>query len=79
MNPPPELVAEEEAGGFMVEGHWPDECAPLVSCNPLNDTRRAGFIGVRSLRRYSRGGPESEDVPDGEEGELWSEGPSAFC
>ena len=48
MNLPPELVAEweEASGGFMVEGYGLTECAPLVSCNPLNDTRRAGSIGV---------------------------------
>ena len=83
MNLPPELVAEweEASGGFMVEGYGLTECAPLVSCNPLNDTRRAGFIGVpfpsTDIRVVD---PETgEDVPDGEEGELWVKGPQRFA
>ena len=83
MNLPPELVAEweEASGGFMVEGYGLTECAPLVSCNPLNDTRRAGFIGVpfpsTDIRVVD---PETgEDMPDGEEGELWVKGPQRFA
>ena len=82
MNLPPELVAEweEASGGFMVEGYGLTECAPLVSCNPLNDTRRAGSIGVpfpsTDIRVVD---PETgADVPLGEEGELWVSGPQRF-
>lgn len=82
MNLPPELVAEweEASGGYMVEGYGLTECAPLVSCNPLNDTRRAGFIGVpfpsTDIRVVD---PESGmDMPRGEEGELWVKGPQRF-
>lgn len=82
MNLPPELVAEweEKSGGYLVEGYGLTECAPLVSCNPLNDTRRAGSIGIpfpdTDLRIVD---PETgQDVPLGEEGELWVRGPQRF-
>ena len=83
MNLPPELVAEweESSGGYMVEGYGLTECAPLVSCNPLNDTRRAGSIGIpfpsTDIRVVD---PETlQDVPLGEEGELWVHGPQCFA
>ena len=83
MNLPPELVAEweEASGGYMVEGYGLTECAPLVSCNPLNDTRRAGSIGIpfpsTDIRVVD---PETlQDVPLGEEGELWVHGPQCFA
>lgn len=83
MNLPPELVAEWEdaSGGYMVEGYGLTECAPLVSCNPLNDTRRAGSIGIpfpsTDIRVVD---PETlQDVPLGEEGELWVRGPQCFA
>lgn len=83
MNLPPELVAEweEASGGYMVEGYGLTECAPLVSCNPLNDTRRAGSIGIpfpsTDIRVVD---PETlQDVPLGEEGELWVYGPQCFA
>ena len=82
MNLPPELVAEWEdaSGGYMVEGYGLTECAPLVSCSPLNDTRRAGSIGIpfpsTDIRVVD---PETlQDVPLGEEGELWVHGPQCF-
>ncbi|WP_424825895.1 long-chain-fatty-acid--CoA ligase [Rothia dentocariosa] len=83
MNLPPELVAEweEASGGYMVEGYGLTECAPLVSCNPLNDTRRAGSIGIpfpsTDIRVVD---PETlQDVPLGDEGELWVHGPQRFA
>ena len=83
MNLPPELVAEweEASGGYMVEGYGLTECAPLVSCNPLNDTRRAGSIGIpfpsTDIRVVD---PDTlQDVPLGEEGELWVHGPQCFA
>lgn len=79
MNLPPELVDEwsEASHGYMVEGYGLTECSPLVACNPLNDTRRAGSIGIpfpgTDIRIVD---PETlEDVPDGAEGELWVKGP----
>lgn len=83
MNLPPELVAEWEgaSGGFMVEGYGLTECAPLVSCNPLNNTRRAGSIGVPFPSTEIRVvDPETlTDVDPGDEGELWVRGPQRFA
>ncbi|WP_443095227.1 long-chain-fatty-acid--CoA ligase [Rothia koreensis] len=82
MNLPPQLVADWEAktGGYLVEGYGLTECAPLVACNPLNDTRRAGSIGTpfpsTDIRIVD---PESlQDVARGESGELWVKGPQRF-
>lgn len=82
MHLPTDLVAEweEATGGMLVEGYGLTECAPLVSCNPLNDSRRAGSIGIpfpsTDIRVVD---PDTlEDVPHGEEGELWVRGPQVF-
>lgn len=82
MNLPQELVGEweNEVGGYLVEGYGLTECAPLVACNPLNDHRRSGSIGVPfpsvDIRIVN---PDTlEDVPLGEEGELWVRGPQRF-
>lgn len=83
MNLPPQLVTEWEqvSGGYMVEGYGLTECAPLVSCNPLNNTRRAGSIGVPFPSTEVRVvDPETlTDVPHGQEGELWVRGPQRFA
>ncbi len=82
MNLPHELVSEWEdyAGGFLVEGYGLTECAPLVACNPLNDTRRTGSIGIPFPSTDIRivDSETLEDVPLGEEGELWVRGPQQF-
>ncbi|MCD1145532.1 AMP-binding protein [Kocuria sp. LUK] len=71
---------ERATGGMLVEGYGLTECSPLVACNPLNDSRRAGSIGVpfpsTEIRLVD---PETlEDVPRGREGELWVRGPQVF-
>ncbi|MCJ8506101.1 long-chain-fatty-acid--CoA ligase [Kocuria flava] len=71
---------ERATGGMLVEGYGLTECSPLVACNPLNDARRAGSIGVpfpsTEIRLVD---PETlEDVPRGHEGELWVRGPQVF-
>ena len=82
MHLPTDLVAEweEATGGMLVEGYGLSECSPLVSCNPLNSTRRAGSIGVpfpsTDIRVVD---PETlKDVPDGAEGELLVRGPQVM-
>ncbi len=82
MNLPVELVQawETRTGGYLVEGYGLTECAPLVSCNPLNDTRRAGSIGIpfpsTLIRRVD---PDTgEDAAEGRPGELWVKGPQEF-
>ncbi|PLC12066.1 long-chain fatty acid--CoA ligase [Kocuria flava] len=71
---------ERATGGMLVEGYGLTECSPLVACNPLNDSRRAGSIGVpfpsTEIRLVD---PETlEDVPRGRDGELWVRGPQVF-
>jgi len=71
---------EGATGGVLVEGYGLTECSPLVACNPLNDSRRPGSIGVpfpsTDIRLVD---PETlEDVPVGHEGELWVKGPQVF-
>ncbi|MGX5357061.1 long-chain-fatty-acid--CoA ligase [Kocuria sp. KH4] len=71
---------ERATGGILIEGYGLTECSPLVACNPLNDSRRAGSIGVpfpsTDIRLVD---PETlEDVPRGHEGELWVRGPQVF-
>ncbi|MGV3102810.1 long-chain-fatty-acid--CoA ligase [Rothia sp. 32237D007AR] len=82
MHLPTELVAEWEnaTGGMLVEGYGLSECSPLVSCNPLNSTRRAGSIGVpfpsTDIRVVD---PKTlRNIPDGAEGELLVRGPQVM-
>lgn len=71
---------ESRTGGMLIEGYGLTECSPLVACNPLNDTRRTGSIGIpfpsTEIRTVD---PETlQDVPRGEPGELWVRGPQVF-
>ena len=83
MNLPVPLVQawEEKTGGYLVEGYGMTECAPLVSCNPLNDTRRAGSIGAPFPSTEVRivDAETGQDVAQGEAGELWVRGPQVFA
>ena len=79
---PHHLVEEWEAhtDGMLIEGYGLTECSPLVACNPLNDSRRTGSIGIpfpsTDIRTVD---PETlEDTPVGEAGELWVRGPQVF-
>ncbi|WP_298588721.1 long-chain-fatty-acid--CoA ligase [uncultured Kocuria sp.] len=71
---------ERATGGILIEGYGLTECSPLVACNPLNDSRRAGSIGIpfpsTEIRLVD---PETlEDVPRDRPGELWVRGPQVF-
>jgi long-chain acyl-CoA synthetase len=71
---------EQATGGVLIEGYGLTECSPLVACNPLNDSRRDGSIGVpfpsTEIRLVD---PQTlEDVPREHEGELWVRGPQVF-
>ncbi|GAA1772580.1 hypothetical protein GCM10009767_33090 [Kocuria aegyptia] len=71
---------EQATGGVLIEGYGLTECSPLVACNPLNDSRRAGSIGIpfpsTEIRLVD---PETlEDVARDRPGELWVRGPQVF-
>ncbi|MEX5293754.1 long-chain-fatty-acid--CoA ligase [Kocuria sp. CPCC 205268] len=71
---------ERATGGILIEGYGLTECSPLVACNPLNDSRRAGSIGIpfpsTEIRLVD---PETlEDVLRDRPGELWVRGPQVF-
>ncbi|MFE7630310.1 long-chain-fatty-acid--CoA ligase [Kocuria sp. NPDC057446] len=71
---------ERATGGILIEGYGLTECSPLVACNPLNGSRRAGSIGVpfpsTDIRLVD---PDTlEDVPRDRPGELWVRGPQVF-
>jgi len=68
---------EDATGGVLIEGYGLTECSPLVACNPLNEHRRSGSIGIpfpsTDVRMVD---PETgEDVPVDAEGELLVKGP----
>lgn len=71
---------EQHTRGMLIEGYGLTECSPLVSCNPLNDHRRAGSIGIPFPSTQIRTvDPETmQDVDKGQEGELWVRGPQVF-
>lgn len=68
---------EDATGGMLIEGYGLTECSPLVACNPLNEHRRAGSIGIpfpsTDIRMVDPG--TGEDVPLDAEGELLVKGP----
>ena len=70
---PAATVAEWEklTGGILVEGYGLTEAAPVVACNPLNEHRRAGCIGLPMPDTEVRISPES--------GELLVRGPQVFA
>ena len=79
MTLPVQLVRawEDATGGMLIEGYGLTECSPLVACNPLNGSRRAGSIGIpfpsTDIRMVD---PDTgEDAPRDGEGELWVKGP----
>lgn len=79
MSLPRELVREWDAvsSGYLIEGYGLSECSPLVACNPLNETRRAGSIGIPFPSTDVRiVNPETfQEAPHGAQGELWVRGP----
>ncbi|WP_311518476.1 AMP-binding protein [uncultured Corynebacterium sp.] len=61
---------ETQAHGFLVEGYGLTEAAPVVTCNPLNEHRRAGCIGIPM--------PDTQVRIDPDTGELLVRGPQVF-
>ncbi|WP_127474705.1 long-chain-fatty-acid--CoA ligase [Microbacterium sulfonylureivorans] len=80
---PHELVVPFEAasGGFLVEGYGLSECSPVLMANPVADNRVPGTVGLplpgTECRVVDPDDP-TQDVPQGERGELVVRGPQVF-
>ncbi|MEM6497218.1 MAG: long-chain fatty acid--CoA ligase, partial [Pseudomonadota bacterium] len=72
---------ERETGCSVVEGYGLSEAAPVVSCNPVDGSNKAGSIGlpfpqtVISLRDLD---DPSTEVPLGSRGEICVKGPQVM-
>ncbi len=78
-----EIVARWEAvsGGLLVEGYGLTEASPVALGNPFWPTRRTGTIGVpfpSTLMRVVDPDDPSQEVAQGEPGELLLKGPQIF-
>lgn len=72
---------EARTGGMLVEGYGLTETSPVLTINPLDDTRRAGTIGLPLPDTQLRiGDPAdlSRTQPDGVAGEILARGPQVF-
>lgn len=67
--------------GYLVEGYGLSETSPVISANPVGDTRRAGTIGLplpsTEVRVVDPENPTVDRAP-GEPGELIVRGPQVF-
>lgn len=80
---PHELVVpfEEASGGYLVEGYGLSECSPVLMANPVAGNRVPGTVGLPLPGTECRVvDPEdpTQDVPQGERGELVVRGPQVF-
>lgn len=75
------LQFEELTGSCVVEGYGLSEASPVVTCNPMDGEVVSGSIGVPlpqtliSLRSLT---DPSQEVPQGERGELCVKGPQVM-
>jgi len=80
---PHDLVVpfEKASGGYLVEGYGLSECSPVLMANPVADNRVAGTVGLplpgTECRVVDPDDP-TQDVPQGERGELIVRGPQVF-
>lgn len=80
---PHELVVpfEEASGGYLVEGYGLSECSPVLIANPVSENRVPGTVGLplpgTECRVVDPDDP-TQDVPEGERGELIVRGPQVF-
>ncbi|MBO9578845.1 MAG: AMP-binding protein [Microbacteriaceae bacterium] len=72
---------EAATGGTLVEGYGLSECSPVLVCNPVGPGRRIGTIGLpvpsTEVRVVNPDDP-SQDMPQGEQGELIVRGPQVM-
>jgi long-chain acyl-CoA synthetase len=72
---------ESVSGGLLVEGYGMTESSPVALGNPFYKTRRTGTIGLPfSSTKMRVVDPEdsTQEVPQGERGELLLQGPQVF-
>lgn len=73
---------EAVSGGLLVEGYGLTESSPVALGNPFWPTRKTGTIGVpfpSTLMRVVHPDDPSQEVEQGEEGELLIKGPQVFA
>ena len=83
MNLPGHVVElwESVSGGLLVEGYGMTESSPVALGNPFHPTRRTGTIGVpfpSTLMKVVDLDNPSEEVLQGQPGELLLKGPQVF-
>ena len=72
---------EQATGGRLIEGYGLTETSPILAGNPLDGSRRPGYIGLPFPNTDIRiANPENpaETMPFGEPGELLARGPQVF-
>jgi long-chain acyl-CoA synthetase len=70
---------EELTGGKLVEGYGLTEASPCTHCNPVMGKRKMGSIGLpMSSVEAKIVGPDLQEVPPGEIGELAVRGPNVM-
>lgn len=73
---------EQLAGSMLNEGYGLTETSPIALANPFNDARRIGTIGLpfpsTDIRVVDPDSP-TQQVPQGETGELLIKGPQVFA
>ena len=72
---------ENATGGKLIEGYGLTETSPILAGNPLDGTRRPGYIGLpfpNTEIRIADPQDPARTMPDGEPGELLARGPQVF-
>lgn len=80
---PPDVMQKFESmtGSKIVEGFGMSETSPVTHCNPLNGVRKPGSVGIPVADTDARIvdiETGTQDVPQGEEGELIVKGPQVM-
>jgi len=72
---------EQLTKGFLVEGYGLSECSPVLTANPVADSRKQGTIGLplpgTDIRIVDPENPQN-DVKPGDPGELIAKGPQVM-
>ncbi len=70
---------KETTGGAIAEGYGLSETAPVLTCNPIDDTERIGTIGMPMPNtEIVLLDDEGKEVPLGKPGEICAKGPQVM-